>query len=276
MWRPVVWWLVVANKEAEGSRPRRSPSYCPHRRCRPVTRFIYSDDDIVASGPNLGLDFWWEAQGPGTSTAEKSGAQVLFPGVGLAAYRDRPAESNPWDQAFNYMAGLLDELATDSTAEPGPSSSTAKSEAGRVASGRAKSWGIARHYSPPVHMPALFNVRVLWEMEKRWSGIFASTRAHRRRETEEIELNFFYHHYLRLRGYPTARHTVKSFRVGYHLVQDCGAPKGAAECNRTLYSDRYNFICFNDGGHSEHYYAEGKRQLHLLLTSRFGSFAPHR
>ena len=79
---------------------------------------------------------------------------------------------------------------------------------------------------------------------------------------------------VRLRGYPTASHTVKSFRVGYHLVQRCGGPGGSVVCNHTLSSGRYNFVCFNDGGDSEQQYGKGVRQLRLLLSARFGAFDP--
>ena len=52
--------------------------------------------------------------------------------------------------------------------------------------------GVVRNYMPPTHMPVLFNVNVLKEMEQRWAAIFARTRAHRAREANELELNFFY------------------------------------------------------------------------------------
>ena len=96
-----------------------------------------------------------------------------------------------------------------------------------------------------------------------------------------IELNFFYQHYLELSGYPTARHAIKRFRVGYHPVQLCGTPWGGSICNSTLSSDRYNFVCFNDGfnhgadgAQCELCYERGVRHLQHLLGHRFGTFGP--
>ena len=136
-----------------------------------------------------------------------------------------------------------------------------------------------REYAPAVHMPVLFNVRVLWEMEARWPELMSRTRAHRHREVDDIELNFFYQHYLQLSGYPTARHAIKRFRVGYHPVQLCGTPWGGSVCNSTLSSDRYNFVCFNDGvnhgadgAQCELCYERGVRYLQHLLGHRFGTF----
>ena len=77
---------------------------------------------------------------------------------------------------------------------------------------------------------------------------------------------------MRLRGYPTASHTVKSFRVGYHLVQTCGGPGGSGVCNRTLSSGRYNFVCFNDETECAKCYRRGVRQLHRFMSRRFGTF----
>ena len=140
-------------------------------------------------------------------------------------------------RALIYMCGLLDELAAETAAESsrsGTAPGRASGAAGRVASGQLAAPLALRpdlpvvpvvpvvpvgEYSPPVHMPVLLNVRVLWEMEARWPEVFARTRLHRDREGEEVELNFLYHNYLRLRGYPTARHHVHRFGVGFHLVE---------------------------------------------------------
>ena len=192
------------------------------------------------------------------------GAQVLFPGSGDFVSHKDAHSNNVWEQAFTFMAGLLDDVAARGAAV------RTKGE-GR---GGAQTTAV-RHYYPPTHMPALFNVRVLREMEMLWPEAFAHTRAHRRRQGDDIELNFFYHNYLRIRGYPTRRHKVRSFRVGYHAVETCGLSWGAVACNTTLFSgDRYNFVCFNDGGHCAQCYRQGVRQLRLMLTSRFGSFGP--
>ena len=68
--------------------------------------------------------------------------------------------------------------------------------------------GVVRNYMPPTHMPVLFNVNVLKEMEQRWAAIFARTRAHRAREANELELNFFY--------------------------QNCAPAPRASRCHRTI------------------------------------------
>ena len=201
-----------------------------------------------------------------------------------------------------YMAGVLDEVndahegAADGAAgsvvggaadgvvggaADGAEGSFERSRAPQQRSSESRRLPPPREYAPAVHMPVLFNVRVLWEMEARWPELMSRTRAHRHREVDDIELNFFYQHYLQLSGYPTARHAIKRFRVGYHPVQLCGTPWGGSVCNSTLSSDRYNFVCFNDGvnhgadgAQCELCYERGVRHLQHLLGHRFGTFGP--
>jgi len=142
----------------------------------------------------------------------------------------------------------------------------------RAVSPAARSEPAAQHYAWPVHMPVLFNTRVLWEMEERWPDVFRQTRAHHRRQANEIELNFFYHNYLQKRGYPTARHTVRSFRIGYHLIEKCGLTWGAAACNASLNDGRYEFVTYNDGGDCTRCYRRAVRQLRTFMRKRFGVF----
>ena len=245
------------------------------------------------------------------------GAQLVFPDASLPVRRNQSTDGNVVERAMVYMAGVLDEV--DDTREgawiqrTGAGESAAGSVVGGAAGGAVGGFerGSApqqsssesrrltpprrftpprrlppprhlpppREYAPAVHMPVLFNVRVLWEMEARWPELMSRTRAHRKREMDEIELNFFYQHYLELSGYPTARHAIKRFRVGYHPVQLCGTPWGGSVCNSTLSSDRYNFVCFNDGvnhgadgAQCELCYERGVRYLQHLLGHRFGTF----
>ncbi|KOO21948.1 hypothetical protein Ctob_000713 [Chrysochromulina tobinii] len=224
--------------------------------------FIYSDDDIVASGRDFGLEFWWEAGGAAAGGAAAGGeaaggAQLVFFDASLPVRRNQSTDGNVVERAMVYMAGVLDEV--DDTREgawiqrTGAGERAAGSVVGGAAGGavggfeRSSAPQQSSKYAPAVHMPVLFNVRVLWEIESRWPELMSRTRAHRKREMDEIELNFFYQHYLELSGYPTARHAIKRFRVGYHPVQLCGTPWGGSICNSTLSSDRYNFVCFNDG-----------------------------
>jgi len=253
-----------------------------------ATRFVYSDDDMVATSSDVGLDFWWEAP---RAEATEGGAQILFQGLGEKVARTDRTNSNAWDQALVYMAGLLDEVAAGTGATSGGAASTGLSRgtADVAAEGHPKVAprdSIARiisphvmkraplvgYYAPPVHMPVLFNVRVLWEMEQRWPRVFARTRAHRRRHPKEMELNFLYHHYVRLLRYPTATHAVRSFRVGYHRIEKCGLAWGAAACNASLSNGRYNFVCFNDETECAKCYRRGVRQLHRFMSRRFGTF----
>ena len=121
-----------------------------------------------------------------------SGRQIIFPGTGPIVNRARPAVNNMWDQALTYMAALLDQLADETAAEQGHGDSIERSQVRTVVAKRTAQNRVVRNYFPPTHMPVLFNVNVLKEMEQRWAAIFARTRAHRAREANELELNFFY------------------------------------------------------------------------------------
>ena len=274
----------------------------------------------MASGRDFGLEFWWEAGGAAAGGAAAGGeaaggAQLVFFDASLPVRRNQSTDGNVVERAMVYMAGVLDEV--DDTREgawiqrTGAGDSAAGSVVGGAAGGAVPVGGFERgsapqqsssesrrlspprrlppprrippprEYAPAVHMPVLFNVRVLWEIESRWPELMSRTRAHRKREMDEIELNFFYQHYLELSGYPTARHAIKRFRVGYHPVQLCGTPWGGSICNSTLSSDRYNFVCFNDGfnhgadgAQCELCYERGVRHLQHLLGHRFGTFGP--
>ena len=69
--------------------------------------FLYVDDDIVVSNPQLTLDFWWDAKG--------SRQRVYLQSKVVVATR-RPTNNN-WEQAMTYMASLLDAV-TPPTALP--------------------------------------------------------------------------------------------------------------------------------------------------------------
>ena len=78
-------------------------------------RFIYSDDDVVASGRDFGLEFWWEAGGAAAGDAAAGseaagGAQLVFPDASLPVRRDQSTDDNVVERAMVYMAGVLDEV----------------------------------------------------------------------------------------------------------------------------------------------------------------------
>ena len=213
--------------------------------------FIYSDDDMVVTDREVGLDFWWDS-GAG-------GRQRLFQGGDPSVNRVRPRDSNLWDQSLTYQAALLDRMAADAAAAAGKK---------RMVGGPH---GVSRYW-PPMHMPVLLNVGVLFEMESRFASHFARTRANHVRSSDDLELNFFYQHYLVRAGYPVAKQPGGSTGVGYHRVISCGEPKGERMCKEALYNPNFRVLCFNDGGGDEQLYAAGKRVLDGALRRRFGAF----
>jgi hypothetical protein len=93
-------------------------------------------------------------------------------------------------------------------------------------------------------MPVLMSTAVLYEMEAMWPEAFGATRRNRLRASEELEMNFLYHHYVRLQRYPTT--AMPNKRVGFGWMHECGEAGGAARCSRKLSPAVHDWICFND------------------------------
>ena len=248
--------------------------------------FLYVDDDIVVSNPQLTLDFWWDAKG--------SRQRVYLQSKVVVATR-RPTNNN-WEQAMTYMASLLDAV-TPPTAlplappppppsppppPPPPTASTSAAATawlaslGRRARGalsRAPRWRSrppARVYAKPQHMPVLFSRSVVGEMERRWPADFEATLRHRLRAPREIELNFLYSHYLRLQRFPVALGSRR--RVGFVYLEDCATEGGARRCKRELSAAENDVVCFNDRAGSPKAHEKGAATLRAMLRQRFGSF----
>ena len=121
-------------------------------------------------------------------------------------------------------------------------------------------------------MPVLFSRRLLYELEARWPSDFETTRRNRLRRGEEIELNFFYHHYLRVMRYPVAPQP--SRKIIFEYAQLCAPPRGDAICGRPLRERAADFITFNDDASSREKLDKGLDSLHRMLAARFGAALP--
>ena len=147
-----------------------------------------------------------------------------------------------------------------------------KPAASTSAADRRRARGLMRYYARPQHMPVLFSRDLLYTLEARWPSEFERTRRHKLRVGDEIELNFFYHHYLRVLRYPVS--PTSSRRVEFLFAQRCAGARrdGAAHCARLVTSRAADFITFNDDATSRERLDAGLARLHRLLRDEFGTF----
>ena len=129
----------------------------------------------------------------------------------------------------------------------------------------------ARVYAKPQHMPVLMSTEVLAEMEALWPDDFAATRRNRLRASEELEMNFLYHHYVRWQRYHAIE--MPNRRVGFGWMHECGEKGGVARCARKLSPLVHDWVCFNDKEVSTRVYEAGAGTLRRLLHRRYGTFS---
>ena len=260
--------------------------------------FLYSDDDTVITQYNMSMDAWWDAT---------RGAQRLYMIRGHGVHRQRHPVGNNWEQAMTFMSGLLDDVAPEdafvrkhrnspvtptgsaatdasSAAAPATAPSTAPATTPATAPATApakpvnpppvrRRHGRMRYYARPQHMPVLMSRDLVLELERRWPSAFASTRRHRLRLGDELELNFFYHHYLRAMRLPVT--ASEPGHVAFTYSQHCAAEKGKAhafECKKAITDPRIHFATFNDDATSETEFKAGLASLNTILKARFGTF----
>ena len=130
--------------------------------------------------------------------------------------------------------------------------------------------GRLRYYARPQHMPVLLSRDLVREIEKRWTAEFEATRANRVRLGQEIELNFFYHHFLRVEGFPVV--PMGSKRVKFTYAQRCAKLDGEVRCAKLLTGHAADFATFNDDATSKRELDAGLASLHRLLRARYGAF----
>ena len=131
--------------------------------------------------------------------------------------------------------------------------------------------GLMRYYARPQHMPVLMSRDLIFELEHRWPAEFERTRRHRLRLGEELELNFFYHHYLRIQQFAVT--AMSSDLVEFLYMQNCAGHRGELRCGRILSDSKVRFATFNDDATNRQEFSMGLGSLHKLLTARFGTFA---
>ena len=90
----------------------------------------------------------------------------------------------------------------------------------------------------------------------------------RARLGDEIELNFFYHHYLRVSRFPVV--PVPSSRVEFLFAHRCAKAEGASRCRKLLRSTWSDFVTFNDDATKRETLEKGLAVLHRLLREQFG------
>ena len=95
------------------------------------------------------------------------------------------------------------------------------------------------------------------------------TRRNKLRLGEELELNFFYHHFLRVERFPVV--AMRPSHVRFTYAQRC-AGEGELRCARALVAPNVDFATFNDDATSTRTLQLGLATLHRLLRVRFGSF----
>ena len=120
-------------------------------------------------------------------------------------------------------------------------------------------------------MPVLMSRDLLFELEARWPADFQRTRAHRLRLGQELELNFFYNHFLRAEQFPVS--PMESSRVTFTYAQNCAGDKGEMRCARAFSNPRVDFATFNDDATSRKELDAGLAALRKMLVVRLGSFA---
>ena len=104
-------------------------------------------------------------------------------------------------------------------------------------------------------------------LQERWPQEFSRTRRSKVRSGEELELNFLYHHYLRLQRFPVRG--ASGGRARFLFIQDCADKKGRQRCAEAIGSRRFNFVCFNDGASPDADLNRGAASVRSLLRSRF-------
>ena len=127
-----------------------------------------------------------------------------------------------------------------------------------------------RYYARPQHMPVLMATDLVAEMEARWPVDFQRTRRHQLRLGDELELNFLYHHYLRVEQFAVI--AMGSAQVHFAYAQRCAKPEGTIKCSRHLASKAVNFVTFNDDATDRQELQAGLANLHRLLRVKFGTF----
>ena len=130
--------------------------------------------------------------------------------------------------------------------------------------------GRMRYYSRPQHMPVLMSRALLYELESRWPAEFERTRQHRLRLGEELELNFFYNHYLRAQQFPVT--PMESSHIEFMYAQECAGKKGEPRCTRVFTNPKVNFATFNDDATSRKDLEKGLTTLRKILRARYGTF----
>ena len=139
---------------------------------------------------------------------------------------------------------------------------------GREHSKRRRRGGLLRYYARPQHMPVLFSRGLVEDLEAHYAQDFARTRHNKLRLGDEIELNFFYHHYLRVARFPVT--TVPSSRVEFLFAHRCAqAELGAAKCARLLDQEDSDFVTFNDDVTGEGKFEAGLEVIRRLLRERW-------
>ena len=123
-------------------------------------------------------------------------------------------------------------------------------------------------------MPVLFSRPLVEELEARWPDDFARTRRNKLRLGNEIELNFLYHHFLRVARFAVT--PVPSSRVEFLYAYKCAnAEWGAKRCARLLDQSDSDFITFNDDATTAARLESGLAVIHRLLRERLpgGNFS---
>ncbi|KAL1520015.1 hypothetical protein AB1Y20_023495 [Prymnesium parvum] len=236
--------------------------------------FLYSDDDMLFTNRYLRMSHWWD---------ERVRAQRLQLDSRNAVHRTRAHSNNNWEQAMTFMSGLLDALPYPPHA-PGNSSPAVDPGIHHTSSwGRwtAQLFGqtqsplgqLVRSYDKPMHVPVLFSRDIIIEMEARWPREFERTRQSRVRSASDLELNFLYHHYLRLLRFPVL--SASGIRARFLFIQECAEPDGRQRCAQALRGGRYNFVCFNDGASSDADQKAGAVAVRELLQQHFNSCRIH-
>ena len=88
---------------------------------------------------------------------------------------------------------------------------------------------------------------------------------------DEIELNFLYHHYLRVQRYPVT--PVSSRRIEFLFAQRCASAEGERRCVRLIRTRNSDFVTFNDDATSRETLDAGLRSLHRILRREYGAFS---
>ncbi len=214
---------------------------------------------MLLTNERVNISHWWDA---------RARAQRV-PTDAKDVHRHVRHDGNAWRQAMAYMSKLLDAMCVApppppappppmSPPPPSPPAASARwprltawlQSAPVAESARAERIGAvrdrmaARRYAQPVHTPVLFSRDLVAEMESRWAGEFAATRAHRQRSGDDIELNFLYAHYARVTRRPVAR---GRGRHRFLYIQDCVKRAGAAECAHAIARGAgLDSVCLND------------------------------